>query len=155
MDKEKHYFNIHSPEYNILNTPCGEPCPSKGSGWNHSKATIEKMPRSALNRSNSNLSLYNPSGIKIEVTDWINNKKTKYHAIKAAARDLGIDTRYIEHYIYVNDSKPVLGKYIFELVNTTLGTNIEQKMQKSSKKLEVTDVLNNKVSIYPSRILLL
>lgn len=37
--------------------------------------------------------------IKIEVTDIETNSSTVYTAIRAAARALGIDKRYIENYI--------------------------------------------------------
>lgn len=50
------------------------------------------------------------TGIKVEVTDVETQTSTTYHAIKAAARALSIDKRYIEHYIYLNQDKPVLGK---------------------------------------------
>ena len=41
------------------------------------------------------------SGIKVVVTDLETNTSTTYHAIRAAARALDIDKRYIEHYIYL------------------------------------------------------
>ncbi|PQE22343.1 GIY-YIG endonuclease (mitochondrion) protein [Rutstroemia sp. NJR-2017a BBW] len=49
------------------------------------------------------------NGIKVEVTDLETNTTTTYHAIRAAARALDIDKRYIEHYIYLKQDKPVLG----------------------------------------------
>ncbi|GKE39598.1 hypothetical protein Tco_1463003 [Tanacetum coccineum] len=49
-----------------------------------------------------------PTGIEVEVTDLETNSISTYHAIKAAARALDIDKRYIEHYIYLNQDKPVL-----------------------------------------------
>ena len=39
MIREKHYFDLFNPEYNILEFPGS---PSKGKGWKHSEATIEK-----------------------------------------------------------------------------------------------------------------
>nr|YP_010119133.1 NUMOD1 domain-containing protein [Erysiphe necator]QQY98191.1 NUMOD1 domain-containing protein [Erysiphe necator] len=54
-----------------------------------------------------------PSGIKVEVTNVETRTSTIYHAIKAWGRHLGIDKRYIEHYINFNQDKPVLGKYTF------------------------------------------
>ena len=113
--REKHFFNVYSPEYNVLNTPGSS---SRGSGWKHSEALIEKMRKSALSRSNINLYLYNPNAQSVQVTNLQDNKTTDYHAIRAAARYLGIDNRYIEHYIYIDNSKPVLGKYIFKLIET-------------------------------------
>lgn len=63
------------------------------------------------------LSKAQSSGIKVEVTDVGTNTSTTYHAIRAAARALEIDKRYIEHYIYLKQDKPVLGRYTFKLVN--------------------------------------
>ena len=82
------------------------------------------------------LSAAQSSGIEIEVTDIITNTSTKYHAIKAAARALDIDKRYIEHYIYLNQDKPVLDRYTFKLLTTKKGkTNfIVKPVQKTSKK---------------------
>lgn len=45
------------------------------------------------------------------------NTSTVYHAIEAAAHALDIDRRYIEHYIFLNQDKPVLGRYTFKLLN--------------------------------------
>jgi hypothetical protein len=95
------------------------------------------------------------SGIKIEVTDVETQTSTIYHAIRAAARALSIDKRYIEHYIYLNQDKPVLDKYTFKLIssngeNFNLFNDPSIKIQKTSKKIEVTNVQINKITIYPS-----
>jgi len=50
------------------------------------------------------MSIDQSSGIKVEVTDVETQTSTIYHAIKA----LSIDKRYIEHYLYLNQDKPVL-----------------------------------------------
>ena len=63
------------------------------------------------------LSKAQSGGIKVEVTDVETNTSTTYHAIRAAARALEIDRRYIEHYIYLKQDEPVLGRYTFKLVN--------------------------------------
>lgn len=60
------------------------------------------------------------SGIKVEVTDLETKTSITYLAIRAAARALCIDKRYIEQYIYFNPApcfarRPVLGRYIFKL----------------------------------------
>ena len=93
------------------------------------------------------------SSIKVEVTDLESNTSTSYLAIKAAARALGIDKRYIEHYIYLNQDKPVLGRYIFKLLSTNGFSeklvNVA-KLQKTSMKLEVTNIETKEVTIYPS-----
>ncbi|KAK7949978.1 hypothetical protein PG996_016175 (mitochondrion) [Apiospora saccharicola] len=99
------------------------------------------------------MSASHPMKIQVEVTDIETNTSTTYHAIKAAARALGIDKRYIEHYIYLNQDKPVLegqvekpniGKVQPESsvvlsregsTQTTFSAAI--KVQKTSKKVEV------------------
>lgn len=74
------------------------------------------------------------------------NTSTIYNAIKAAACTLSIDRKYIEHYIYLNQDKPVLGRYTFKLINLN-DKKIEQ-LQKTSKNIEVTNTNTNEVTIY-------
>lgn len=150
MSREKHYFEIYSPEYNILKTPGS---PDRGSGWRHSEATIENMRIIASNRSAElldKLSKSNPSSIPVEVTNLETNTTTTYHAIKAAARALKIDKRYIENYIFVQKDKPVLGKYIFKINPDNKDTNLNNKVQKTSIRVEVTDIDTKEVITYPS-----
>lgn len=156
MSREKYFFEVYSPEYNILKTPGS---PDRGSGWKHSEATIENMRVAANKRSESSeflakLSIGQSSGIKVEVTDTKTNTSTTYHAIRAAARALDIDKRYIEHYIYLKQEKPVLGRYIFKLINFNSKeiTNLvnDEKIQKTSIKVEVTNVDTKEVTIYSS-----
>ena len=88
LSRENHFFEVCAPlEYNICKTP-GSPVLSP-----------EYRDR---------LSIANTSGIRVVVTDIETNTSTTYHAIKAAARALGIDRRYIENYIYLKQDKPVL-----------------------------------------------
>jgi hypothetical protein len=75
------------------------------------------------------------SGIKVEVTDIKTNTSTIYHAIRAAARALDIDKRYIEHYIYLKQAKPVLGRYIFKLVNFNSNKEITNLIKDDKFKL--------------------
>jgi hypothetical protein len=155
MSREKHFFEVYSPEYNILKTPGS---PSRGSGWTHSEATIESMRIAASKTFKSpefltKLSKGQSSGIEVEVTDLETNTTTTYHAIRAAARALDIDKRYIEHYIYLKQDKPVLGRYTFKLnLNSDdESTNlIQEKVQKTSMKVEVTNVDTKEVTIYSS-----
>src|SRR5690242_11668251 len=110
------------------------------------------MKLAALDRSLENLarlSLSQTSGKKVEVTDVTTGTKTVYHAIRAASRALSIDKRYIENYIYLNQEKPVFGKYIFKFIGE-IYNNLNVSIQKSSKSLEVTDVETNVTTIYPS-----
>lgn len=120
MSREKHFFEVYFPEYNILKTPGS---PDRGSGWKHSEAAIENLRIAASKRYKSpellaKLSKGQSSGIKVEVADIETNTSITYHAIRAAARALDIDKRYIEHYIYLKQDKPVLGRYTFKLVNS-------------------------------------
>jgi hypothetical protein len=63
----------------------------------------------------------------------VTNITTTYHAIRAAARALDIDKRYIEHFIYLKQDKPVLGRYTFKLNSDDESTNlIHEKVQKTS-----------------------
>jgi len=119
MVREKHFFGVHYPEYNILDTPGS---PSRGSGWRHSEATIENMRNAAFNRDKSpevldRLSAAQPKSMKVEVVDLETNTATEYNAIKAAARALDISRRSIEHFVFLNQDKPVLGRYIFKLID--------------------------------------
>lgn len=114
MEREKYYFDLLNPEYNILKVPGS---PSRGSGWKLSEETKEKIRLTALNKSEElkfKLSQSNRRGQKIEVTDLKLNKKTEYHAIKAAALDLGISRRYIENFIHLNQTEPVMDRYLFK-----------------------------------------
>lgn len=47
MSREKHFFEVYSPEYNILKTPGS---PSRGSGWKHYEAAIENMRLAAYKK---------------------------------------------------------------------------------------------------------
>lgn len=155
MSREKHFFEIHSPEYNILKMPGS---PSRGSGWKHSDATLENMRIAASNTFNNpeflaKLSKGQPNRIQVEVTDLETNNTSIYHAIRAAARALDIDKRYIEHYIYLKQDKPVLGKYIFKLKLNPNHTNMNlncAKVQNTLLKVEVTGVETKKVTVYSS-----
>lgn len=152
MSREKYYFDVYSPEYNVLKFPGS---PNRGSGWKHSEATIENMSLAANIRNKSldyvtKVSEAQPKNIKIEVSDIETNSSTIYHAIRAAARALGIDRRYIENYIYLNQDKPLLGKYIFKLVDSDNSIKPAVSTQKTSKKLKVTNIESQKVTIYLS-----
>lgn len=153
MSREKHFFEVYSPEYNILKTPGS---PSRGSGWTHSEATIENMRIAATKKFNhpeylTKLSKGQSSGIEVEITDLETNTTTSYHAIRAAARALNIDKRYIENYIYLKQDNPVLGKYTFRLKSKGESTNLMLgKIQKTSTKVEVTNVDTKEVIIYSS-----
>ena len=122
------------------------------------------MRTAAYKRSKSpeylaNLSAAQSNSIGVEVTDLETNTITTYHAIRAAARALGLDKRYVEHYVYLKQEKPVLGRYSFKLLSAQNSPqpnpkddnlNLDKKVQKTSQKLEVTNVETNEITIYPS-----
>lgn len=142
ISKEKHFFEVYSPV--------------RESGWKHSEATIESI-RVLAKRMESpeilaKLSAAQSSSIGVEVTDIKTNTSTSYHAIKAAARALGIDRRHIKHYIYLKQDKPVFDRYIFKLLNTEgeITNSIVEKVQKTSKKVEVTNVETKEITMYSS-----
>lgn len=83
----------------------------------------------------------------IEMNDLITGTKTIYHAIKAAARSLAMDRKYIENYIYLKQENPVFSRYTFKLISE--GIN-DIRIQSCTQKLEVTDVVTNTKAIYPS-----
>ncbi len=153
MSKEKYYFDVYEPYYNILKTPGS---PSRGSGWTRSEATIENMRLAASQRSPetlAKLSEAQSSKIKVEVTDLETNTTISYHSVRATARALGIDRRYILHYVYLNQDNPVLNRYIFKLLkNNDENSDAVNKqiVQKTSKRVEVTNVVTNEVTVYPT-----
>lgn len=96
------------------------------------------------------LSQGQPNGITVEVTDLETNISTIYHAIRAGARALAIDKRYIENYIYLKQDKPVFDRYVFKQIESTNQILNKPKVQKTSKKLEVTNIETKEVTIYSS-----
>ena len=152
ISRDKYFFQVYCPEYNILKTPGS---PSRGSGWKHSEASIEKIRIAAYKRSPetlAKLSAVQARSIKVEVADMETNATT-YHAIRTAACILGIDKRYIEHYILLNQVEPVFARYTFKLLDSKDKSpnliNVE-KVEKTFKKVEVTNVETKEVTIYPS-----
>lgn len=94
------------------------------------------------------LSAAQKTGQPVEVTDLELGSKTEYHAIKAAAKALGIDRKYIENYIHLNQTEPVQGRYTFKLVGEPKVKTVRK--QGSSQGVEVTDLELNLVTPYPS-----
>lgn len=169
----------YNPEYNILKTPGS---PSQGPGRiftdEHKKNIsigVKKISMSAEYIANKSRAQVN--GVRVEVTDLKTNTITSYHAIKVAARALGINRSLITHFISLKQEKPVLDRYIFKLLKKKNDTNLnlqeqEQELctlttggeacfkesknqqhniiQKSTLKLEVTDIISNKKIEYPS-----
>ena len=126
------------------------------------------MRAAALKRSPETLAKMSVSQymkIKVEITDIETNTSTVYHAIKAAARALGIDKRYIEHYINLKQVKPVLDRYTFKLIEpnsnrlgdlvlqsttSTPHNGVANKLNRTAIKLEVTNLDTNETTKYLS-----
>ena len=145
MREEKFYLDLLKPEWNILKIPGS---PFRGSGWKHSKETRERMKISQNNRS-AEVRLNMSKGQlrkEVIVTDITTGTITKYHAINAVARALGINKKEIENYIGLKQVKPVLNKYTFELV----GDTPEKALVQLSTKIEVTDLTLNRKTVYLS-----
>ena len=122
--REKHYWDILIPKYNIAQDPV-----APMSGRTHSDDTKiimsdaskgEKNPMFGKNHSDKtreNISLSMPNNIKIEVTDIKNNTTISYDSIRAAARALNLPNHNtIIKYIRRNQQKPYKGQYTFKKV---------------------------------------
>lgn len=143
MDREKFYINLYSGEYNVLKEPDS---PSRGKAWQHSAESIENMRENALNKYKLSLWTGNPKGIVVKDLNLVTNEITIYQSIRVAARAIGVNDKIIENYLYVDASKPILDKYLIEL----LSRNNKTYLQKTSKDIEVTNVLTGVVKVYPS-----
>jgi Fic family protein len=107
VDTEKYYFEVFSPEYNILKEPRGN---YLGSGLIRSEASRENIRIAASKRSKSLKYLENQSkaqsnSLGVEVTNLKTNTITNYHAVRATARALGIDKIYIENYFFLKQAR--------------------------------------------------
>lgn len=148
MLREKHYFVLLKPEYNLALEPGS---PSRGKGKFVSEETKDKIRLAAKNmtlETRVRMSVGQKTGQFLEVTDILSGKKTVYHAIRTAAKALNIDKRKIENYLYLNQETPVLNKYIF----TKIGKPRVKinNLQTKSLSLEVTNIEVGSKAIYPS-----
>ena len=85
---------------------------------------------------------------QVEVIDLKLNTTTTYHAIRATAKVLGIDKRYINNYFNLNQTEPVLGRYIFR--KTGKPAKVNMVTQRTCQAIEVTDLQRNKSDTYLS-----
>jgi NUMOD1 domain-containing protein len=92
------------------------------------------------------LSAAQSTGKAVEVTDLILGTKTSYHAIRAAAKALDIDKRYIENYLYLDKKTPVFGRYTF----TEIGEAQRKIHSQPSISIEVEDLESNEKTVYSS-----
>jgi group I intron endonuclease len=147
MREEKHWIDHLNPEYNILKEPGS---PNRGNGWKHSEDAIRNMKEAQQNRSpvvRTNMSKAQFYCQEVIVTDLVTGTKTTYHAIRAAAKGLNIDYRYIYHFLNLKQTRPVLDRYTFELV----GDQAERsRVQPTSIQVEVIDLETDQKNVYPT-----
>jgi len=75
----------------------------------------------------------------VEVTDLELKTKTTYHAIRSAAKALGFDRRYLINYVYLNQTKPLFGRFIVKKIKQPILKRLD--VQVTARKIEVTDLL--------------
>jgi hypothetical protein len=72
-----------------------------------------------------------------------------FHSLKTAARELKIDRRYIENFVYLNQLEPVLGRYVFKFDKTKMNFKVNSNQPKA-QQLYVLDNVTGIETIYPS-----
>jgi len=114
--REKHYWDLFKPEYNIAQDPT-----APMSGRKHSDKSKTKISDALVGNTNGfKKSQPRPEGAgspsqAIEVTDKKNNTTTSYDSISEAARALNIPNHsIILNYILRNQQKPYKGRYTFK-----------------------------------------
>jgi NUMOD3 motif len=122
LKKEKDYFDLLLPEYNISKDPV-----SPFLGRKHSDETLISMSVAKLGKQHSEetkakisafqASSAHPSCIKIEVLDVISNIATICDSARDAARALSINVSSISNYFKRNQIKPYKGRYVFKKLN--------------------------------------
>jgi len=135
IEREQYYIDLLKPEYNVLKTAGSLlgfihsketrlKIASTMKGKKHSEEARAKMSDSqkAVNRSGKNHPMFGKvrpekSGRltqKIAVLDLLENKRTEYDSISAAALALGIKQTRISMYFINNQKKAYKGRYIFQ-----------------------------------------
>ena len=130
--REKHYWDIFNPEYNIAQDPTApmsgrthsEETKTKISdaikGSNHSDETRQIISDAKKGENNPMHGKEKPEGAgrvsqQIEVTDITNNTTISYDSICEAARALNLPShKTITNYILRNQQKPYKGRYTFK-----------------------------------------
>ena len=136
--REKHYWGIFKPEYNIAQDPTapmsgrthsdatkqilsevnkGENNPMYGKNHTEKTKTIMSEANKGKNHPNYGKPRYKGSGIPsqvIEVSDIKNNTTTSYDSICEAARALNISHTRIVMYFVRNQKKPYKNQYTFK-----------------------------------------
>ena len=111
------------------------------------------MRLKSLNRSSKiklSLSLGNNKSTAIKAHDLKTDVSYTYHSIRYAAKSLNIKRGSIINYLFIDNKLPVINRYTFELINLSNINYIKNIKQKTAKKIEVIDVINNNTIVYDS-----
>jgi len=109
--REKHYWDIFNPEYNIAKDPV-----APFSGHTHSDDTKKIMSEVKKGKPKIEGSGTGRPYQAIEVFNKENNQTTTYDSISEAARALNISQSTITNYILRSQQKPYKGIYTFKKV---------------------------------------
>jgi hypothetical protein len=109
LKKEKYYFKLLKPEYNIALDPTAPML-----GLKHSDETRKKISDTMSGKLKVKGS--GRPAQKIEVTDLVENTTISYNSICEAARALEVDLSIITKYFRNNQKKPYKNRYIFKKV---------------------------------------
>ena len=112
--REKHYWDLFNPEYNIAKYPTA---PMSGRTHSEESKIIISEAKKGEKHPNFNKPRYEGSGRPsqtIEVTDIKNNITTSYDSIGAAARALNINQSSISMFFKNNQQNPYKGRYTFK-----------------------------------------
>jgi len=146
ISRENYYLKLLKPEYNIVQIAGLPPkmvhTPEIRNKISTSLKEYYKDPQVLINHS------LKQEGYKIYVTDLTLNIKTSYHAVKSAARALGVDKRHISRAIQLKSDKPILGRFIIEASEDLKDLN--KHTQKSFKPLSLTEISNGVITTHPN-----
>jgi group I intron endonuclease len=142
LKREKYYFKLLKPEYNISQEPSSPFLGRKHSdetraalsGKNHplfekprpeetrakisaSKKgipkSVETKAKMSASKVGNSYSKNQPNSLKIVVTDLELDTKTTYNSIRAAAKAINLQHSIISKYFKNNRIKPFRGRYVF------------------------------------------
>lgn len=138
LEREKHYWGLFNPEYNIAKDPTAPMSGRKHSdetkiimsetkkgennpmfGKNHSDETKTKISGAITGENHPMYGKPKPEGAgrlsqQIEVTDIKNNQTASYDSIREAARALNCDSSAIRYYLKSKKINPYKGRYVFQ-----------------------------------------
>lgn len=135
VNREQHYMNLLSPEYNVLNKAYSS------LGYKHTKNSLVKV-RNNLNKLNLNKS------IKVKVTNLQTNVFKEYPSITEAAINLNTNKNTLKEYIL--NSK--IYKGIYKLESNISPSNFDSNYlnHPNSKKIKVIDLELDTINYYDS-----